>query len=198
MNFKTFFKYEPKVEHDFTLESTQDVSINPIPEGNMNQKVFNSIEKNIEYMKSEYNQLINSDITFREFLITSCNTAYRSLLIYIDGMINPNLINDFVLKPLMIKNENSTFNNILLNHPLKITAKKIKKDDFKDFIYNRLIPQNSIVMETEFKKIISGINSGNCALFIDKINVAYNIDVKGFQQRNIDRPEIENVIKGPQ
>lgn len=38
---------------------------------------------------------------------------------------------------------------------------------------------------------------GNCVLFVDTLNVAFDIEVKGFKQRNIDTPNNEIVIKGP-
>ena len=38
---------------------------------------------------------------------------------------------------------------------------------------------------------------GNCVLFIDTLNQAFDIEVKGFKQRNIDTPNNEVVIKGP-
>ena len=181
MNIKNLFKYEPQKENNFTLESTQDIAIKPLEETEKVTHLYNSISENSKYMRSEYNQLINSDIVFREFSIKINNTFYKSLLIYIDGMVDSNLINNYVLKPLMLSKD-----------------KIVKKNNIENYIYNSLMPQNSVSKEKIFEKIISGINSGNCALFIDKISTAFNIDVKGFQQRTIDRPEIENVIKGPQ
>ena len=38
---------------------------------------------------------------------------------------------------------------------------------------------------------------GNCALFVDTLNIAFNIEVKGFKQRNVDSPKTEIVIHGP-
>ena len=38
---------------------------------------------------------------------------------------------------------------------------------------------------------------GNCVLFIDTLQSAFDIDVKGFKQRNIEKPSNEMVIKGP-
>lgn len=38
---------------------------------------------------------------------------------------------------------------------------------------------------------------GNCALFVDTLNLAFDIEVKGFKQRSIDTPNNEVVIKGP-
>ncbi len=38
---------------------------------------------------------------------------------------------------------------------------------------------------------------GNCALFVDTLNIAFDIEVKGFKQRSVDTPNNEVVIKGP-
>lgn len=38
---------------------------------------------------------------------------------------------------------------------------------------------------------------GNCALFIDTISVAFDIEVKGFKQRSVEKPANEVVVKGP-
>lgn len=38
---------------------------------------------------------------------------------------------------------------------------------------------------------------GNCGLFVDTLNIAFNIDVKGFKQRSVDKPDNEIIIKGP-
>ena len=143
-------------------------------------------------------------------------------------------INHFVLKPLMLRNQNNTYisqsknqnnnqnnssalQNDYKNNQTQISQKKSqyqaphskKKNSspqtpqpnpttFANYIYNRLIPYNNLSQEIEFEKIISDINSGNCVLFVDTLNIAFDIDAKGFKQRSIDRPQIENVIKGPQ
>ena len=38
---------------------------------------------------------------------------------------------------------------------------------------------------------------GNCILFIDTLDIAFDIEVKNFKQRNIEAPNNEIVIKGP-
>lgn len=38
---------------------------------------------------------------------------------------------------------------------------------------------------------------GNCILFVDTLNLAFDIEVKGFKQRSVDTPNNEIVIKGP-
>lgn len=43
-----------------------------------------------------------------------------------------------------------------------------------------------------------GINSGNCALFIDTLDNAFDIEVKGFKQRSVSPPNNELVVRGSQ
>ena len=38
---------------------------------------------------------------------------------------------------------------------------------------------------------------GNCALFVDTLNIAFDIEIKGFKQRSVDSPKTEIVIHGP-
>lgn len=47
------------------------------------------------------------------------------------------------------------------------------------------------------KKLCLELILGNCALFIDTLNLAFDIEVKGFKQRSVDKPANEIVIKGP-
>ena len=49
-----------------------------------------------------------------------------------------------------------------------------------------------------FDDIVSGINSGNTALFIDTIDVCFDIEVKGFKQRGLESPNNEVVVRGSQ
>ena len=76
--------------------------------------------------------------------------------------------------------------------------KKSKEKNLVDFIYNSLIPQNSVDKVTDFSDVYSAINMGNCMLFVDSLDTAFNLDVKGFKQRNIDSPSNEVVVRGSQ
>lgn len=196
MNLKEMFKYEPNKEYNFNIQQT--FGNKEYKKEEQKQNVYKSYDQNLEYMNKKYNTAINSDIVVREFLLIAKNKKYRAFLFFIDGMTDSDLINNYVLKPLMLRNMNNTYENKLENQENKITVEKIKKEDLKDYIYNALIPQNNVTEQTEFEEICSGINSGNCGLFIDTINVGFDIDVKGFKQRSIDKPTNENVIKGPQ
>lgn len=209
--FNSLFEYKEKYEYNFTVperaDENTDSSISYEDEikeqglPNEQKNIFPSLNVNLEYMKVRYNALINSDIIIRDFTLTARNKQYNAFLLYIDGMVDTKLINDFVLNPLMLKNranlfdgdENKVISEAVTNN---ISVRRIKKFNLSDYIFNNLIPQNSVKKVNEFDKIVSAINSGDCALFIDTLDMAFDIDVKGFQQRGIEKPENEVVIRG--
>ena len=168
---------------------------------NETTSIFSNLSQNLEYMKIKYNALINSDIVIREFILRANNKTFKAFLFYIDGMSDSKLINDFILKPLMLKNISNSFNYTqakIINTKNDTIIKKNKKINLENLIQGSLLPQNAVKKEKNFSEIISGINSGNCALFVDTLDIVFNIDVKGFKQRSIDSPNNEIVIKGPQ
>ena len=198
MKINNLYKYHPQSKYEFDIEPQNVNSENSDIKTNADQEIYPTIDKNLEYMKTAYNILINSDIVLRKFSLKSNNKKYNAFIVYIDGMADTDLINHYVLNPLMLRNKSNTYEEKLNNGENIKIAQKIKNNDLVNYIYNNLIPQNSIKKQTKFDEIISGINSGNCALFVDTIATAFDIDVKGFKQRSIDSPNNEIIIKGPQ
>lgn len=200
-SFSDLFSYKKQKKYNFTISNIpENQSISP--EKDLDTNIFSNIDQNIEFMKIKYNLLINSDVVMRKFILNTCGKQFSAFIFYIDGMVDQNLVNDFILKPLMIKNSSNNFeckkNKVISefkNNNVKI--RKVKKFNIINYIEECLIPQNSVKKQEKFNNIISGINSGNCALFINSINVAFDIDVKGFKQRSIDTPNNEIVIRGP-
>ena len=197
------FGYTSKASYQFSLTDSHEKNTaqdnKQIPDESPN--VFTNLDKNLDYIKTKYNLLINSDIVTREFILNARGKQYKAFLLYIDGMVDSQILNDFVLEPLMMRNKNNLFNNeqnrvISESSTNNITVRKVKKFNLADYVENCLIPQNNLKHQSSFEDIFSGVNSGNCALFVDTLNVAFDIDVKGFKQRSIDKPENEIVIKG--
>lgn len=187
------FGYKPKNEYQFTLPDNPEIDTEKYNNTNSDkiENIYSQIDANLKYIKTKYNTLINSDIITREFTLNTGSKEYKAFILYIDGMVDSQILNDFVLKPLMLKNK---FCN---NETSKIIVQKGKKSNIANFIQDCLIPQNNIKQQSSFKDIFSGVNSGNCALFVDTLSVGFDIDVKGFKQRSISKPENEIVIKGP-
>jgi len=167
------------------------------------KEVFGSLDVNLEAVKILYNSMINSDVIIREFILNARNRQYKAFLLYIDGMVDSKMINDFILNPLMLRNQANSFSgdaNRVISEAVtnNITVRKIQKFHVTDYISNCLLPQNSVKQVSEFKDVLDGVNSGNCALFVDTLSIVFDIEVKGFKQRAISPPSNEVIIRGSQ
>lgn len=199
------FTWKPEVEYHFSLpEENSNLKQEKNYEQNstMSKTIFPSLQVNLDYIKTKYNTMINSDIIIREFTLYARNKQYKAFLLFIDGMVDTKLINDFILNPLMLRNISNTYQgepDRIISEAVtnNITVRKVKKFDIIEYISNCLLPQNNLKTSTEFSDLFDGVNSGNCALFIDTLSLAFDIEVKGFKQRSVDTPQNETIIKGP-
>ena len=179
--FKKIIKYDENNEYNFSISNNFEVE-QPEPK-EIERKVSTNITENLEYLKSKYNTMLNNDVIIREFSMYALNQNYSCFLIYIDGLSDAISINDFILRPLMLRQYKHN-DNIKMN--------------LSTYIDNCLIPQNSVKKVQNFSDVFSGINMGDCLIFVDTLNIAFNIDVKKYNQRGIDSPSNETIIKGPQ
>ena len=186
----------PEDSYDFSLNISTSKNVTH----ESNEKVSSNLKANKDIIDRKYNTLINSDIIIRKFKLKSNNKSYSAFIVYIDGMSDSTLINQFILQPLMLRNKANMYKTQSLKTITKNKKIIIQKDsnDLAVEIENSLLPQNSLVRETEFNNIFSAINMGNCVLFVDTLAMAFNLDVKGFKQRSVSSPNNEIIIKGPQ
>ena len=146
--FLNTFKYTPKEDYNFIISENEILEKNITYEEenaqtNSPKNIFSDLNKNLEYINIKFNTLINSDIIIRKFNIYIRDKQYKAFILYIDGMTDSKIVNDFVLKPLMLRNKSNTFDNnkIVYNN---VTIRKVQKVNLVDYIYNCLIPQNNI------------------------------------------------------
>lgn len=190
-----FFKYIPKENYEFSIDPTS----NNIPdEPEDSNTIFPSLSVNLDYIKTKYNTLINSDIVIREFKIPIRNIDYSAFILFVDGMVDNDSINDFILEPLLLKNSISMKPKEITSTAVNkgISVKRVKKFNLEDFIFDSLIPQNSIQKEDKFSDVISKVNGGFCALFIDTIATCFCIETRDIKGRSISQPLNETVIHG--
>lgn len=191
------FNYKENEPYDFALSNTNVIS--PETETSpISEKLYSEYYKNLDFIKVKYSTLINSDVKIREFYLNVKNKQYKSFLFYIDGMIDSKSINDFVLNPLMLKNQanTSTSQDKIITSPNKVTV--VKPFNLESYIMDSLIPQNDVTISDSFDEVFSQVSSGVSALFIDTLSICFLIDAKGFETRSISTPQNEFVIHGSQ
>ena len=138
---------------------------------------------NIDYLKKAYSIPKNGDIVLREFDIVAKDKTIPASIIFYDGMTDRNIIDLAILQPLML---------------LSNLEVKGKEDQLSEYISKHLLVHNQTKITQKMSKVIDEINFGGCGVFIDGIDVAFACDVKGWEHRGVDRPEIESVVRGPQ
>lgn len=170
MNFKKIwdqmFSYTPPVDYQFQISEEaqiQEQEINSSISSQEKVKIFPSLKVNMEYMRTKYNLLINSDIILREFTMNARGKQYNAFLVYIDGMVNSQIMDDFILKPLMLRNRNNLYDNSqnkVISEAVtnNITVRKVKKFDLPNYLMDCLMPQNAVKEISDFEQAASGIN----------------------------------------
>lgn len=118
----------------------------------------------------------SSDVLVKD--VYTGNYSVRIRIVGIDGMINDNLVDDYILKPL-----------------IALSFGKTERD-----IYN-LCRSGSIyhVAQEEVKDIneaVENILMGNTVVFFDHLEKAFSFDAKKLPSRGITEPENESVLKG--
>ena len=162
--FNNLFSYTPEQNYQFTiLENTNHISQNTNQQNNITN-IFPSLQINIEYIKTRYNLLIDSDVILREFTMNAQGKQYDAFLIYIDGMVDSKIMDDFILKPLMLRNQNNLFEGsqkkiISETTNNNVTIRKIKKFDLPNYLMGCLLPQNAVKQIKTFDEAANGINS---------------------------------------
>lgn len=174
---KNIFKFiPPKNNTEFNIKKDKNV---PIESFDKKKEIVKKIDENLKILKklTHYNQ--NSDIEIREFEARiNCNN-YNAALLFYDGLVNSEVIDDFILKPLMSNKKCNENKNI------------------KELLVQNILVQNQISYAKTYEEIVGSILSGNCVLIIDDMDIAISCDTKKLPQRSISKSENEMSTRGP-
>ena len=141
------------------------------------------LKKNLQANLDTIHQILgdSQDIIIRKMAVRSTNIA----LVYLEGMVDYAVINDFILKPIVLE------------------SRQAKPD--KDFppkeLYHRLLynvtPAGEVVEAGDFDQLIFLVLTGIGAVLVDGIDKAIMVSAKGWPKRAVNEPDIESVIRGP-
>ena len=162
--FNSVFGYTPPVDYDFSLPEEGSSVKGALPNQQEKVNTFPSLSVNMEYMKIKYNLLINSDVILREFTINARGKQYNAFLVYIDGMVDSEIMDKFILEPLMLRNKSNLYDggqSKVISEAVanNITVRKVKKFDLSNYLIGCLMPQNAVKEVKDFDEVASGINS---------------------------------------
>ncbi|MCR1899760.1 spore germination protein [Irregularibacter muris] len=149
------------------------------------EKVLEEIPYSIEGIKEKLRKIFlnSSDFVLRE-LITEQNQQ-KIMIAYIDGLSDKNMLTQNILQPIM-------------NNRQQI-IQAFSKGNQEIFRYVKYDLLYSCEMEDtkDFQSSVEYILSGDTLLYIEGQQIALKLCTKGWEQRGIEQPETEMVIRGP-
>ncbi|MCD9022640.1 spore germination protein [Cohnella silvisoli] len=149
------------------------------------QTLFDNLEQNLRQIKQTLGN--SGDIVIRTIPL-SRHGKRMITLIYIDGMADKKLVNDFIVESLM-SNSNSAEDKDDLD-----------KNGFEDDVQslkNSVLALGSINDLTDFEAVYNAVLSGDTVILIDGYTAGMSADTKGWKDRGVTEPASENVVRGP-
>mgnify|MGYP005849062665 CR=1 FL=1 len=142
-------------------------------------KISPDINVSLELIKRELNIPENIDMIVREFKLAGRVDAF---VVFIDGMADRGVINDFILRQLMNPAQFENYNGGCMFQ----------------YVSDNVLSVNQAKKLEKYDKAISQVLMGVTALFIDGCDSCLAIETRGYEKRNIDKPATEAVVRGSQ
>lgn len=127
------------------------------------------VDENIAYLKELFKD--TSDIVYRSFNIAS----WKAALVYIDGMADKILLDNFVLESVMLKSER-------VENVMQIKDNILTVTDVKE--------------QLKLVKAVDSLLSGDTLMFIEGLPATYIIATRAWPTRGVSEPSAETVIRG--
>lgn len=139
------------------------------------------LSKNEEYLKNTIGQ--SFDTNYR-YLNISAYDNISALIVYINSMVDTNIINNFIMTPLMSLKPLPPDNNLNKSEPTKM-------------LIQSKVCLSGARESSEWKEICDAIMNGDCVLLISDCDKAIILSTYGFKSRAIKEPDAEPETRGP-
>jgi len=161
-----------KIQLQQAVERKREQSMDTLKDRNLTA----SLDENLQTMKEILGH--SSDFVVREFQISQ--DGVNAAIMFIDGLANSTLIDQFILKALMID-----------------TGKEIDANHIIQYIEKQHIPINEVAESGQLHKTVGAVLAGDTVLFVEGSEKALFLNTKGWEKRGIEEPRTESVVRGP-
>lgn len=153
-----------------------DQKVKSINEKHKAEELSVSLEQNMAVLKALFTDV---DILRMKIIQNSQYKELRFGIAFCDGVVDSAIINDNILRPLMISNAAAPGPTLL------------------DTLQNQVVQIAEAEQTADFIKIIETVSYGDTVLFVDGIAKALILNTKGFQTRSTIEPDNEKILSGP-
>jgi spore germination protein KA len=124
---------------------------------------------------------VNDDLQIKHFKIFG---QFSAASVYLSSLVNQDVINQDILKPLMYE-------------PEHLMGREKPLSTLINLIITETLYHSQAKVEESLDQLIEVILLGETVIFIDGIKEAIHIDTRKVEKRSIAQPETEQVILGP-
>ncbi|WP_404451296.1 spore germination protein [Virgibacillus necropolis] len=142
-------------------------------------ELVKELDKNLDNLKNMLDK--PNDLVIREFTVRGTN--HKCAVVFIDGLIDTNLVNNNILKNVQIVNERKQL-------PDDVT-------ELLDEIHREIISICDLKKAKTLDDISNALLYGSTIFYLDGIDQVLIMDTKGWETRAIEEPMSESVIRGP-
>ncbi len=176
------FKYLSKFAKTIQDSGAQTANHSPkTGKGNSAQNLYPELAKNLDNLRAVLGA--SDDVIIREFSLGPRGNI-DAALIFIEGMIDKNTVDENILKPLMY------------NKQFQSPGDSSHLNDIENLM-KRAVSVREAQRVSSAGKVISGILCGDTVLFVDGSSKALVLSTKGWESRAVEEPNTETVVRGP-
>lgn len=159
----------------------QNAPQNPTGLSSAEQNLTADLKANLALISQVFGT--STDVVIRQFTIGT-KKEIEAAIIYVDGMADNSLINESILRPLMVD------------------VKKAERYDLRpgnalEVIQTDILTVGEVKRGKAVNDVVDGALSGDVALLIDGSQEALVISARGWETRGVQEPQTEVVVRGP-
>lgn len=137
------------------------------------------LEVNLNILEKIMGQ--SGDVISRRFRLGLSDTV-EAALIYIEGLVDKNIINRDIMKPLMLE--------------YRMAGYPISTESLMDKVKNFAVTTCNVRSARTMQDVVNGILCGGVAVLIDGLDTALLVNIKGWSTRGISEPQSEMLVRG--
>lgn len=140
-----------------------------------------SLAQNRQLIEALYGLPENKDLVLRD-IVLGTSPPVDGFIVFIEGLADKSV------------------QNLLIQSLMLFAGQAVppEKGRLALYVKDRLLPGNQVVLQSRFRAVLDAVNYGDTALFLDGCADAVIVETKGWEHRSVDRPIVEQVVRGPQ
>ena len=153
-----------------------DKKVQSINEKHKAEELAVSLDQNMAVLQGLF---VDVDILRTKIIQNNQHPELRFGIAFCDGVVNSAIINDNILRPLMI------------------SGSIVPGPSLLDTLQNQVVQIAEAQQTADFLKIIEAVSYGDTVLFADGIAMALILNTKCFATRSVTEPDNEKILSGP-